>query len=169
MRKQPSNVVALPRFVAGLNRKYITKTGDQFQPMDVALALALSVRQHGTVDAVRSTARRLSQRVCMEHRPRLTALARQPTNIEQHRRDPREKLNGVLDDDVLWVAQRIIERVTDALGIAPGFPMEILPSAELVDPPKCHYKPMRLAGDPGARHWRCQHCSHAKPLDWSKP
>lgn len=36
---------------------------------------------------------------------------------------------------------------------------------ELVDPPKCHMKPMRLAGDVDSRHWRCQHCSHTKPIE----
>lgn len=164
MRKH-TNVVPLPRFVAGLNRKYITKTGDMLQPLDVALGLALSVRLHGTVDAARATARRMAQKVCMEHRPRLTALSRRPTNVEQHRRDPGVKLNGVLDEDVLWVARRIIERVSDALGVAPGVPFEVIAPAALQEPPKCHWKPMRLAGEPGARHWKCQHCSHTKPLE----
>lgn len=165
MMKKRTNVIPLPRFCAGLQRKYITKTGDQFQPLDVALGLALSVRLHGTVEAARGTARRMAEKVCMEHRPKLVALSRVPTNIEQHRRDPAAKLNGVLDEDVLHVARRIVERVSDALGVAPGVPFEVIPLAALQEPPKCHWKPMRLAGEPGARHWECQHCSHTKPLD----
>lgn len=164
-KKGPSNVITLPRFCAGLQRRYVTRTGDVLQPLDVALRMALVLRLHGTVEAVRAAAHVMAPQVCMEQQPKLKAIARRPTNLEARRRDPSVRLNGVPDDEVLNVARNIVERVTDALGIAPGVPFEVLPPAVLQAPPRCHWKPMRLAGEPGARHWRCQHCSHTKPVE----
>lgn len=157
-----TNVITLPKYLEAIQlRKYITRSGDMWQPQTVALCIALTMRQHGTVEAVRATARRLSTRVCMEQQPRLKALSRRPTNIAAHERDPRVKLDGVRDEDVLRVAVNIVNRVCDLTGVMPGVPFEPMP---LVEPPKCHYKAMRLAGEPGARHWKCQHCSHTKEI-----
>lgn len=157
-----SNIITLPRFCASLQRRYVTRTADMMQPLDVALAMALVLRNHGTVNAVRAAAHRMATRVCMEQQPKLKAIARRPTNLEARRRDPGVRLNGVPDDEVLNVARNIVDRVTNALGIAPGVPFELFP---LQEPPRCHWKPMRLAGEPGARHWKCQHCSHTKPVE----
>lgn len=153
-----TNVITLPRAFTGLGSKYITRSGSRWQPEDVALCMALTLRQHGTVDAVRATARRLADRVCMEQQPRLKALSRRPTNTTARERNPSAKLNGVLDADVLPVALNIVNRVCTLIGLAPDVPFE------LVEPPRCHMKPMRLAGYHAHRHWACQHCSHTKPL-----
>ena len=122
--KKHTNVITLPKAFTGLGTRYITRSGDMWQPLDVALCMALTVRIHGTEDAVRATARRLSERVCMEQQPRLRALSRRPTNLEAHRRMG-AKLNGVPDGEVMGVAKRIVERVTDLMGIAPGVPFEV--------------------------------------------
>lgn len=159
--KKHTNVITLPRAFSGLGSKYVTRSGSQWQPETIALCMALTVRNHGTVEAVRATARRLAPKVCMEQQSRLRALSRRPTNELEHRLKPAVKLNGVRDEDVLRVATNIVNRVCDLVGVAPGVPFEPLP---LVEPPRCHYKPMRLAGEPGARHWKCQHCSHTKPI-----
>lgn len=156
-----TNVITLPRAFTGLGSRYVTRSGALWQPETVALCLALTLRQHGTVDAVRATAKHLASRVCMEQQPRLRALSRRPTNEHAHQRDPRVRLNGVPDAQVLTVALNIVNRVCALTGVAPEQPFELLP---LVEPPRCHYKPMRLAGTPDARHWKCQHCSHTKPI-----
>lgn len=133
--------------------KWLTRTRTmQFNSVDTVLAIALTLRIHGTADAVRQTARNLRFKVCMEHQPKMKALAK----LEK-------------DEEVILCAFNIVQRATDKLGILPGRLFEVLPAAELVDPPKCHYKVMRLAGEPGARHWQCQHCSHTKPIDQIAP
>ncbi|MNC65068.1 hypothetical protein D3C75_1153190 [compost metagenome] len=71
------------------------------------------------------------------------------------------KLNGIREEEVILVATRIIDRVCDLMQIAPETPFEL----NLPDPPRCHFKPMRLAGEPGARRWACQHCNHTKRID----
>lgn len=156
-----TNIITLPKAFAGLGSKYVTRSGDMWQPETVALCMALTIRQHGSVEAVRATAKRLSTRVCLEQQPRLRALSRRPTNAAAHQHDPRVKLNGVPDEMVTQVALNIINRVCDLTGIAPEAPFEMVP---LIDPPKCHWRPMRLAGEPGARYWKCQHCSHTKEI-----
>lgn len=72
------------------------------------------------------------------------------------------------DEEVIMCAHNIVQRATDALGILPGKQFEFIPGGIIQDPPSCHYKPMRLAGEPGARHWKCQHCSNTKPLEPSE-
>lgn len=128
--------------------KWLTRTRwMQFNSVDVVLVMALTLRIHGTADAVRQAAFNLRLKVCMEHQPKMKALAR----LEN-------------DSEVLLCAHRIVQQATDALGILPGQLFEVLPALELADPPRCHFKPMRLAGEPGARIWACQHCKHTKPI-----
>lgn len=117
----------------------------QFNSIDFTLALALTLRIHGTADAVRQTAKNLRHKVCMEHQPKIKLLAK-------------------IEDDaaVLKCAKNIVQRVTDALDIHPGQPFEVL---DVHTPPKCHYQPMLLAGEPGARVWRCQHCQAEQPVE----
>ncbi|MNZ12921.1 hypothetical protein D3C78_298040 [compost metagenome] len=148
MKGRPSNVITLPQAVKGLASRYVTRSGGQWQPETVALCMALTLRNHGTVEAVRATARRLADRVCLEQQPKLKALARRPTNLGA------AKLNGVLDEDVVPVAERIINRVCDLVGIATGVPFG------RAEPPRCHMKPMQLHRG----KWHCQHCSHTKPM-----
>ena len=155
-----TNVITLPRAFAGLQRKYVTRSGDMYSPEDVALRMALVLRLHGTVEAVRACARVLAGKVCMEQQPKLKALSRRPTNQAAHDRDPSVKLNGVPDDRVIQVATRIIDRVCDLVGIAPGVPFELNPPP----PPRCHFRPMLLSGSPGARFWRCHYCRNVKPV-----
>lgn len=129
--------------------KWLTRTQSmQFNSVDVVLIMALTLRIHGTADAIRQTARNLRFKVCMEHQPKMKALAK----LEK-------------DEEVILCAFNIVQRATDAMGIHPGKLFEVLPPAELQDPPRCHYKPMRLAGEPGRRHWQCQHCSHTKQIN----
>lgn len=128
-----------------------TKTYE-FNNLDVTLLFALSLREHGTAEALRGMARRIRDRVCREHRPNMRAL--------MECRD---------DQKVITAALNIVQRVTDLLQIHPGTPFQVkqAPPLELVEPPCCHMKPMRLAGPADARHWACQHCTHTKPLEFA--
>ncbi len=165
--KKPSNVLPVPKAFAGLaKRRYITRTGPMMQPLDVCLRMALSLRHHGTAEAVRTLARKLVDQVCAEQKPRLKELARRPTNEWERQRNPNVLLNGVPDELVIPTAIKMIERYCYLAGLRPDEPFEWVDPAALADVPRCHYKPMRLAGDPDSRHWRCQHCSHTKPLTW---
>ena len=119
----------------------------QYSSVDTVLAMALTLRIHGTAEAVRQTALNLRTKVCMEHQPKMKTLA---------------KLEN--DREVLCCALMIVSRATDALGILPGQMFEFIAPQDLEAAPSCHYKPMRLAGQPGTRHWQCQHCSHTKPI-----
>ncbi|WP_288080338.1 hypothetical protein [Pseudomonas sp.] len=145
--RAPSGVVTLPRFLSAPRRKYITETGGQWSPETVALCFALALREHGTVAAVRSTARQLVDKVPRESQPNMKRIWREAT-----------------DQQAIDLGVTIINRVCDLTGIAPGLPFELnKPDPE---PPKCHMKPMKLSGYHEHRHWRCQHCSHTKPLGW---
>lgn len=62
------------------------------------------------------------------------------------------------------VDQEGLQRAAGALGIYPGQPFPI-PGARLVEPPRCHDEPMRLAGPAGARHWACSRCASTAPLE----
>ncbi len=77
----------------------------QMHSVDVVLVMALVLQHHGTADAVRRAAGQLRDRVCAEHRPKMTALMR-------------------MQDDAaaLQLALNIVQRATDALGILPGTP-----------------------------------------------
>lgn len=130
-----SKPITLPRWLA---KTYSM----QLNSVDVVLIMALTLRIHGTADAIRKTAMNIRFKVCMEHQPKMKALA---------------KLKN--DADVIRCAINIVQRATDAMGVLPGEPFELIPEAQ-----RCHFKPMLLAGGPGTRHWKCQHCSHTKPL-----
>ncbi len=85
-----SRPITLPRWLS-------TQTM-QLSSLDVAVAFALTLRIHGTADAVRTTAHRMRDKVCMEHRPKLRLLAREPD-----------------DAKVLTAATNITNRVTALL------------------------------------------------------
>lgn len=134
--------IKMPRFLSRPVSKYITRSGARWQPEDVALCMALTLRHHGTVEAVRATARRLADLVCMEQQPKMKQLARY-----------------VESEKVIPCALAIINRVCSLVKIAPEVEFE------LSEPPRCHMKAMRLAGEPGGRFWQCQHCTHTKPVE----
>ncbi|HFH3380555.1 TPA: hypothetical protein ACGJWG_006939, partial [Pseudomonas aeruginosa] len=83
--------------------------------------MALVLQHHGTADAVRRAAGQLRDRVCAEHRPKMTALMR-------------------MQDDAaaLQVALNIVQRATDALGILPGTPFPARPSPSESPPDQGH-------------------------------
>lgn len=86
-----------------VRKLYITSSGGQYQPDDVALAFALSLRMHDSADHLRRLARRLVDKVCLEHQPNMKRLAREPD-----------------DAKVFDAALKIINRVCDLLEYAPG-------------------------------------------------
>lgn len=86
-----------------VRKLYITRSGGQYRPDDVAVAFALSLRFDDSADAVRSLARRLVDKVCLEHQPNLKRLSREPD-----------------DAKVFDAALKIINRVCDLLDIGPG-------------------------------------------------
>ena len=86
-----------------VRKLYITRSGGQYQPDDVALAFALSLRVHDSADHLRRLARRLVDKVCLEHQPNMKRLAREPD-----------------DAKVFDAALKIINRVCDLLEYAPG-------------------------------------------------
>ena len=86
-----------------VRKLYITRSGGQYRPDDVALAFALSLRMHDSADHLRRLARRLVDKVCLEHQPNMKRLAREPD-----------------DAKVFDAALKIINRVCDLLEYAPG-------------------------------------------------
>lgn len=80
----------------------------ELNSVDVVVATALVLRIHGTAGAVRQSAHRIRDKVCMEHRPKMRALARMES-----------------DDQVLRTALTVVQRATDALGIYPGQPFPV--------------------------------------------
>ncbi|POF89677.1 DUF7740 domain-containing protein [Pseudomonas putida] len=86
-----------------VRKLYITRSGGQYRPDDVAVAFALSLRFDDSADALRSLARRLVDKVCLEHQPNLKRLSREPD-----------------DAKVFDAALKIINRVCDLLDIGPG-------------------------------------------------
>ncbi|MNQ65046.1 hypothetical protein D3C85_794910 [compost metagenome] len=117
----------------------------QISSVDVVLIFALVLKIHGTPAAIRQTAMNIRFKVCMEHQPKMKMLAREKD-----------------DEKVMRCALTIVQRATDQLGILPG---EVFLPKQEIQPPRCHMKPMRLAGYHSHRHWRCQHCTHTKPLE----
>ncbi len=101
--------------------------------VDVVLVMALVLQHHGTADAVRRAAGQLRDRVCAEHRPKMTALMR-------------------MQDDAaaLQVALNIVQRATDALGILPGtaFPARPSPSESPPDQGHMPAKAGPVTGEP---------------------
>ncbi len=106
----------------------------QMHSVDVVLVMALVLQHHGTADAVRRAAGQLRDRVCAEHRPKMTALMR-------------------MQDDVaaLQVALNIVQRATDALGILAGKPFPARPSPS-ESPPDQGTCPPRLVPSPVSRY-----------------
>lgn len=103
METRPSGVVTLPSWMTSVKKLYNTRSGGQYRPEDVALAFALSLRAHDSADELRSLARRLVEKVCLEHQPNLRRLARES------------------DDALVFdAALRIINRVCDLLSYDPG-------------------------------------------------
>jgi hypothetical protein len=86
-----------------VRKLYITRSGGQYRPDDVALAFALSLRMHDSADHLRRLARRLVDKVCLEHQPNMKRLAREPEEAE-----------------VFAAALKVINRVCDLLDIGPG-------------------------------------------------
>jgi hypothetical protein len=86
-----------------VRKLYITRSGGRYQPDDVALTFALSLRMHDSADHLRRLARRLADKVCLEHQPNMKRLAREPDDAE-----------------VFAAALKIINRVCDLLDIGPG-------------------------------------------------
>lgn len=124
--------------------RWLTRTRTmQMTSFDVVVVMALVLTIHGTPHAIRQAAHNLKDKVCMEHRAKMRALAR-------------------MEDDaaVMRCATGMVEAATDSLGILVGerFPVR------LIEPPRCHLKPMRLAGNSHYRYWKCQHCTHVKPI-----
>lgn len=130
--------------------RWLSKTfSHQYNGVDVVLLMALSLANHGTAQAIRALAHQIKDKVQLKTQPHIRALAR-------------------LENDtlVLQTALNIVQLGTDRLGIHPGKPFPIKGALMITgEPPRCHMKPMRLAGSTDTRHWACQHCSHIKPLE----
>ncbi|MHB2048906.1 DUF7740 domain-containing protein [Pseudomonas sp. VEM90] len=104
MQKAPSGVVTLPAWMnRPVKKLYNTRSGGHYRPDDVAMAFALSLRFHDSADHLRRLARRLVDKVCLEHQPNMKRLAREPD-----------------DAKVFDAALKIINRVCDLLDIGPG-------------------------------------------------
>jgi hypothetical protein len=103
MQKTASGVVTLPSWMTSVRKLYNTRSGGQYQPDDVALAFALSLRIHDSADELRSLARRLVDKVCLEHQPNMKRLSREPD-----------------DAKVFDAALKIINRVCDLLDVGTG-------------------------------------------------
>ena len=86
--------------------------------LDVVLTMALTLKFHGTAQALRDTARRIRPRAPYEHRPKLKALAALPN-----------------DSRVLACAWQLLDNTRELLG------------CEAPVPPRCHMKPMRFGGN----------------------
>lgn len=111
------NVITLPSWLNAVKKVYNTKTGGDMKPHDVALAFALSIRLYGTADALRKTARNISDKVCRQQQPGMKRLSREP------------------NDDKVWLAAtNIVNRVTDMLGIFPGEMIPLVPFEEPKEP-----------------------------------
>lgn len=99
-----TNVISLPAWLSRkkqvVKKHYITSTGGDMTPDHIALVFALSLRIHGTADAIRDTARTIVDKVCREHKPNMKRLAREPK-----------------DELVFDVVLKIINRVTEKLDI----------------------------------------------------
>lgn len=103
MNKTASGVVTLPSWMTSVRKLYNTRSGGKYRPDDVALAFALSLRAHDSADELRALARRLVDKVCLEHQPNMKRLSREPD-----------------DAKVFDAALKIINRVCDLLNFGPG-------------------------------------------------
>lgn len=110
-------IVTLPKWMNTVKKVYVTSTGGDYNPRDVALALALTIRLHGTVDAIRQTARNLVDKVCREHKPNMRRLSR-----------------TAADAAVLEASQKIIDRVLTMTGVELDEPFALALSLEQPEP-----------------------------------
>lgn len=124
----------------------------KINPLCWTVVMAWRLKFDGTAEAIRESARRARNDVCRPHQPKVKRLAAEKD-----------------DAKVMKAAIDAVDGVCKLLGIEPDkpFPVKQLEPIKLVEPPRCHMKPMRLAGYHTHRHWRCQHCSHTKPLELS--
>lgn len=98
--------------------------------LDVVLCFALTLHYHpGSAPALRATARRMRNDSPYEHRPKL------------------RRLLELSDRSVLDTCWRMVDQT-----------WELSDGHDERPAPRCHMKPMRLAGS----FWYCQHCSHIK-------
>ncbi|KPW41463.1 hypothetical protein ALO87_200094 [Pseudomonas syringae pv. apii] len=82
MQKIASGVVTLPGWMKSVRKLYNTRSGDQYRPDDVALAFAVSLRLYDSADQLRALARRLVDKVCLEHQPNMKRLSREPDDAK---------------------------------------------------------------------------------------
>ncbi|KPY83710.1 hypothetical protein RA263_14520 [Pseudomonas syringae pv. tagetis] len=82
MQKIASGVVTLPGWMKSVRKLYNTRSGGQYRPDDVALAFAVSLRLYDSADHLRALARRLVDKVCLEHQPNMKRLSREPDDAK---------------------------------------------------------------------------------------
>ncbi|MEE4662818.1 hypothetical protein V2L09_02650 [Pseudomonas alliivorans] len=82
MDKTVSGVVTLPSWMKSVKKLYNTRSGGQYRPDDVALAFAVSLRMYDSADQLRALARRLVEKVCLEHQPNMKRLSREPDDAK---------------------------------------------------------------------------------------
>lgn len=159
-----TNIITLPKALP--KRSYITRSGGSWHPGDIALCFALVIRFEDSADALRKLARRLVDKVCLEHQPNMKRLSREP--------DDQKVWNAVLKiidrSFEIWMPQpdctpeqRLAWQEARVSGPFLRNTWKEEP-VEVIEPPRCHMKPMRLAGYHKHRHWKCQHCTHTKPI-----
>lgn len=82
MEKTASGVMTLPGWMKSVKKLYNTRSGGQYRPDDVALAFAMSLRLYDSADQLRALARRLVDKVCLEHQPNIKRLSREPDDAK---------------------------------------------------------------------------------------
>lgn len=97
------NIFTLPKFVQHFAGKYITRSGGDLTPDDIAVRMALSLDIHNSPQKIRELAATLVPLVCLEHQPNMKRLSREPD-----------------DAKVIDATLKIINRVCDLMGIYPG-------------------------------------------------
>ena len=98
-----SNIFTLPKWMTAVKKLYITRSGGDLRPDDIALRFALSLDAHDSAQKIRELSRDLVPNVCLEHQPNMKRLSREPD-----------------DEKVIDAALKIVNRVCDMLGIYPG-------------------------------------------------
>lgn len=77
-----SAIIALPQWLSAPRKTYITRSGGKYTPDDVALRFAIVLRLYDTADSIRTVARNLVDKVCLEHQPNMKRLAREPDDAK---------------------------------------------------------------------------------------
>lgn len=158
--------ITLPKWLIKPPKKrvYVTTTGGGWHPGDIALAFAWCIREHDSADALRQLARRLVEKVCREHQPNMKLLSR--TMDDQKVWDA--ALNIINRSIEIWMPQpdcTVEQRLAWQEARVSGPFLRNPPPPPPPEVPVCHMKPMKVAGYHQHRHWKCQHCSHTKPLE----